>query len=337
MDKNQLKVLFYVFIISIGILNFSSCKDNNEEVMSGGGGSDTTGTDTMDTDTTDTETCDNDNSTSQTNIGCDTQPSVTNEYQESTSGDVRTITTNTYPNHSFTAARPDASVEAINRTYTVDATPGTASAITSILSNNNRPRYYTGISLNGIPLDPAPAEPFIFEDATTGEYNWDWVFEPTNNQTEVSLDCNTAHVGPFGYHYHGDMAGYADVLKNGLGTGSTVPDKPVQIGWAADGFPVFYKYGYDNSGNLTKLTPSYKVKSGNRPGDGVSEPCGEYNGKYTIDYEYVSGSGDLDECNGIAQSITVDGETFSYYYVITDDFPVIPRYLRGTPDDSFTK
>ena len=84
---------------------------------------------------------------------------------------------------------------------------------------------------------------------------------------------------------------------------------------------------------------SYKLKDGERPGDGISEPCGLYTGKYTNDYEYQSGLGDLDECNGIASSInleTANGtETFEYFYVVTSTFPQLPRCFVGTRNNSF--
>jgi len=284
--------------------------------------------------------CPNDNTINTIDIGCSTDPTEANEYSESVSGDTRTITANTYPNHSYSTRAANVEVTPIDRTYTVDATPSVASATTSILNSENRPQYYHGVALNGIPLDPAPAEPFIFENTQTGEYNWDWVFEPNTNKTDVSLDCATAHVGPFGYHYHGDMAEYAEILSSGISDG-TAPSEPVQIGWASDGFPVLYKYGSDASGSLTLLQPSYQVKEGLRSGDGVSEPCGSYSGKYTNDFEFVEGLGDLDECNGVERSITLTteegSETFSYFYVITDDFPVMSRCMVGTPDQSFRK
>ncbi|NQZ75338.1 MAG: YHYH protein, partial [Ekhidna sp.] len=54
------------------------------------------------------------------------------------------------------------------------------------------------------------------------------------------------------------------------------------------------------------------------------------------------GLGDLDECNGIERSITLttasgQTETFNYFYVITEEFPVIGRCLSGTPDQDFFK
>ncbi|MEQ9229822.1 MAG: YHYH protein, partial [Cyclobacteriaceae bacterium] len=214
--------------------------------------------------------------------------------------------------------------------------PTTAGSSTSILNPTTlQPKYKFGVALNGVPIDPAPAQPFIFEDGD-GEFVWEWVFEPNNNMEAVGLDCAVAHVQPDGaYHYHGDMAPLAEQYQSGVSTG-TAPTSAVQIGWAADGFPIVYRYGPTANGSGVELLESgYQLKSGNRPGDGVNEPCGEYNGKYTNDYEWVSGVGDLDECNGISRNITIGEQTFNYFYVITEDFPIISRCFSGTPNASF--
>ncbi|WP_109829687.1 YHYH protein [Reichenbachiella versicolor] len=284
--------------------------------------------------------CPNDNSISRSDIGCPNAALGTSSYSESITDDFRIIDANSVPNHDYGDARNQ--FEAMSRTYTLDATPTKAAQTTSILSATNRPQYWFGIALNGVIYAPAPATPFIFENTETGEYNWDWVFEPTLNRGsengQVQLDCSGAHIGPQGYHYHGNMFEYVETIQTGLSTG-TVPTSPVQVGWAADGFPILYLYGPDEDGNLKKMTPSYQLKSGNRSGDGVSAPCGEYNGKYTNDFEYVAETGDLDECNGIERSITLStssgSETFSYFYVITENFPEIPRCFVGTPAESF--
>ncbi len=288
--------------------------------------------------------CSNDNSIDQDFYACNQSPSEANNYSESVSGGVRTITTNGVPEHDFRNQVANLGITDLisdTETYTVDATPSLASSVTGILKDDFTPNWKFGVAVNGVPIDPAPGTPFIFTNTNTGEFNWDWVFEPTNNMEQVGLDCNIAHLQPdqsrgLGrIHYHGDMADFADDLLPGIGSGTTTPTEPLLIGWASDGFPIVYKFGPNASGSLTELQPSYRIKSGQRPGDGVSEPCGEYNGKYTNDYEYSSGLGDLDECNGISQSITVGGENFSYFYVITDAFPVISRCISGTPDQSF--
>ena len=281
--------------------------------------------------------CQNDNSTDQNSHQCTTTPTVSSAYSESINGDNRVISTNGIPSHDYRNQIPNivANLNASNKTYVIDKTPALASIITSVVKTDGSPNYAFGVALNGVKIDPAPGEPFIFEDET-GAYNWDWVMEPNNNMEAVGLDCAVAHVQPNGeYHYHGDMGIYADQLAPNVSTGNAVPSSIIPIGWAADGFPIVYKYGPNNSGDLVVLNSSWQLKNGNRPGDGLSEPCGEYNGKYTNDYEFVSGSGDLDECNGIATNITINGESFSYYYVITDAFPVISRCISGVPSVDF--
>lgn len=287
------------------------------------------------TSSTTTTVCDNDNSISTEDNSCSITSNIANQYSESIANDIRSITTNGIPSHTITVSGGANSLNSNTKIYEVDATPTLASTSTSV-TNNGRPRYRFGLGVNGVPFDPAPAEPFIFTNSSTGEYNWDWVFEVTNNKHVTGVDCNNAHVQPDGtYHYHGDQVGLADELLSGLGQGTSVPTEPMQIAWAADGFPVFYKYAPDGTGGIAELQSSYALKSGDRPGDGIEEPCGSYNGKYTNDYEYVPGGGDLDECNGISRSVTINGETFSYFYVITDAFPVIPRCISGTPSDDF--
>ena len=56
--------------------------------------------------------------------------------------------------------------------------------------------------------------------------------------------------------------------------------------------------------------------------DGTVEPFGKFDGAFKEDYEFVTGSGDLDECNGKF----VDGQ---YKYFATDSFPFFPRCHWG--------
>lgn len=152
--------------------------------------------------------------------------------------------------------------------------------------------------------------------------------EALSANVDLGDDCNNAHVQPTGeYHYHGTPWGIvkqADIKSMFL------------LGWAADGFPIYYKYGYtsDTSSELIELTSSYKLKEGNRPGDGVSAPNGIYDGTYVRDFEYIKGHGDLDEANGRFGK-TPEFPKGTYYYVITDSFPSLPRFFVGTPNESF--
>lgn len=287
--------------------------------------------------------CPNDNSTSYTNIGCCDSPTTASMYIETINNDIRSISTNNFPNHNYCYNTVNQQPSPVNYNLTMDATPTLANSTTSILSENGRPQRHFGVALNGVIFAPAPASPFIFENTTTGEFNWDWVFEPTNNQgrgdDKVGLDCASAHTGGQGYHYHGNPFQYVEGIQAGISTTNTPPASSIQIGWAGDGFPILYRFGPDENGDMKELLPSYQLKYGNRPGDGISEPCGSYNGKYTKDYEYIASVGDLDECNGIARTITLTtaqgSETFSYFYVVTSGFPQIPRCFSGTPDAAF--
>ena len=104
------------------------------------------------------------------------------------------------------------------------------------------------------------------------------------------------------------------------------------VGWAADGFPIYARHGYstasDASSAIKVVTSSYKLKTSpdaNRPATSLYPM-----GAFTQDYEYVSGSGDLDECNGM----TYQGV---YGYYITDAYPYILSCFKGTVDSSFHK
>lgn len=163
-----------------------------------------------------------------------------------------------------------------------------------------------GIALNGILFEPLTAE-YWNNDRTSG-WNLEW---STNN---LGFDFNNAHVQPDGtYHYHGSPTGLLSLVN---GKAQTL------IGFAADGFPIY----------VENLKSSWRLKAGTRP----TGPGGTYDGTYVQDYEYVEGLGDLDECNGI-YGTTPEYPDGTYYYVISDTFPVVARCFSGSPDASFRK
>jgi hypothetical protein len=96
---------------------------------------------------------------------------------------------------------------------------------------------------------------------------------------------------------------------------------------------VYYAFGYkqadDPKSGIVKLTTSFQLKKGERP-SGRAGPGGRYDGAFIQDYEFVVGTGDLDECNG-RFCITPDFPEGTYAYFLTDSWPVIPRGFRGTP------
>ena len=111
------------------------------------------------------------------------------------------------------------------------------------------------------------------------------------------------------------------------------------MGYAADGFPIYTANGHKDPKDLKSpiiaLKSSYQLKEGNRP-SGTAGPGGKYDGKYTIDWQYVAGKGELDEANGLFE-VTAEYPKGTYVYHMTDTFPYIPRMFKGTPDSSFKK
>lgn len=183
-----------------------------------------------------------------------------------------------------------------------------------------------GVAVNGVPFDPGTAE-FWNRDPNSG-----WNYDALSGKINLGVDKDNAHVQPNGaYHYHGIPA---DVIKARQKDGQMT-----LVGWAADGFPIYgpncYKDPKDAKSGLRTLKSSYRIKEGNRPGTNGG-PGGAYDGTFTQDYEYVKGLGDLDECNG-RTGVTPEYPNGTYYYVLTYDYPNVPRMFRGTPDTSFER
>ena len=261
--------------------------------------------------------------------------SFAHQYSETLSqdGKTRTITANNIPQHkvglfgkSKGALNPNA-ITAQTSTYIITNEPKKAASFTPLLGNKG-PEYQFGILKNGVELDPIAAEPF--PNMRDPNANWEWNLEPLN--VNLGLDKSNAHVQPNGkYHYHGEP-------KLFLENQSIASNKMNLIGYAADGFPIYYKYAYKNANDMNSeiitMSSSYRLKTGNRPGNGTSAPCGIYDGAYTADYEYVENLGTLDKANG-REGVTPEYPSGTYYYMITENFPVIPRYFRGIPSQSF--
>ena len=254
-----------------------------------------------------------------------------------TDNEITTITTNGIPDHqvglfgnSVGSLNPNA-ISQQSATYRISSQPEIADRASLLLDPNTGPQYSFGVMLNGVQIDPEAAEPWPHTrpvNFNTANFAWNLDAMSIN----LGLDCNNAHVQPSGkYHYHGSPTLYLEQLN-------ISNSRMTLIGYAADGFPLYYKYGYEesNSSNsmIKELRSSYQLKSGERPGDGASAPCGEYTGIYTADYQYIEGLGDLDECNG-RNGVTPEYPNGTYYYVITDSYPYVGRCLVGTPSSDF--
>ncbi|MFT5444948.1 MAG: hypothetical protein ACI9DC_000108 [Gammaproteobacteria bacterium] len=141
-----------------------------------------------------------------------------------------------------------------------------------------------GVAINGVRFDSATAEYW------NNDRSADWNIEALTGGINFGLEQNNAHVQPSGaYHDHD--------VPEGLMASFEFRSRPTLLGYAADGFPVYGPYSYqdadDARSRVVAFKPSYQLKPGSRP-DG---PRGRYDGTYTRDWEYASGTGALERCN----------------------------------------
>jgi len=237
----------------------------------------------------------------------------------------RSMKSNGIPDHdvgTFPNANCPNTIAAYSATANITLTPvntGTASKIGVV-----------GYALNGVKFDPSTAGTCAVANGMTtctlignsGTWNIEALGQKSFN---FGVDSSNAHVQPTGeYHYHGMPEGVLTKLGKG-------EKKPTLVGFALDGFPVYARYGYtkadDASSVVKEMTGSYKIKAtpdADRPST-ATYPMGAFR----QDYEYVEGSGDLDECNG-RTGVTPEFPCGIYHYYITDTYPFIQRCVKGT-------
>ncbi|QBF33290.1 YHYH protein [Thalassococcus sp. S3] len=213
------------------------------------------------------------------------------------------ITSNGVPNHEMgrfpNRANPNA-FRAQNLKFCFPTNPQRADTITTGLMT-------VGVTLTGVPLRPYTAGYYdpngrngIGDNPASG-----WRQQAMHAPRRLGMDTQDAHVDRSGlYHYHAVSDIYA-ASTNGS-----------HIGYAPDGFEIHYDPG--------NATSSWHLKPGTRP----SPPYGVHDGQFEEDFEYRSGSGTLDECNGM----DVDG---TYTYFATDTYPYFPRCFKGTMSGQF--
>jgi YHYH protein len=215
--------------------------------------------------------------------------------------------------------------------------PNTITSQSVIASLNLSPSYFgypttmggpqgaTGYILNGVKIDAATGGT-CNDTGSTCSANGNvgsWNIEAVNSGYSFGVDSNNAHVQPGGtYHYHGMPEGF--IAKLGKGAAMTL------IGWAADGFPIYARYGYATATNAASsikvMTSSYRLKS-SIPSNRA--PISQYKlGTFQQDYEYVAGLGDLDECNG-RFGVTPEFPSGTYHYFATDTYPFLQRCVKG--------
>lgn len=259
---------------------------------------------------------------------------TTNEYCETITENVRVITSNNIPAHEYGPFQGNNELQGQDFKHYMCLYPE--------LGDNTTPLYVDPTDLNcgngivfGISDQGVVFSPFArlyFTNPNTQEENVEWNEEAA---FILNMDENGGHVNAVNrYHYHKvPLQHYQENLNIDGSKHSPI------VGYAADGFPIYYKYLYSNSldenSNITDFNSGYQLKNGGRPGDGIQAPNGEYDGTYVEDYEYIDGKSSLDECGG-RFGITPDYPNGTYYYVITDNWPYIPRCLNGKNiDNSF--
>ncbi|WP_440877575.1 YHYH protein [Thalassotalea sp. PLHSN55] len=238
----------------------------------------------------------------------------------------RVLTANGIPDHAVgqfpNAHNPNIiSEQIVAVSYTLE--PASANTSTTL----GGPRGATGYVLNGVKIDANTAG--SCDDSgnscslvgNTGSWSIEALGQTSFN---FGTDDNNAHVQPDGsYHYHGMPEGFIS-LRGGDSTKMTL------IGWAADGFPIYARYGYstatDASSALKNITGSYQLiaeVSSSRPDVSVY-PLGTF----AQDWQYVEGAGDLDECNG-RFGVTPEFPEGIYHYYATDSYPYFQRCVKG--------
>jgi hypothetical protein len=121
-----------------------------------------------------------------------------------------------------------------------------APVVTNTASQLGGPRGVTGYILNGVKVDAGTAGSCddSGQSCSLIASSGSWSIEALGQTSfDFGTDDNNAHVQPTGdYHYHGMPEGF--VTKQG-GNSSTM----TIIGWAADGFPIYARYGYSQFNN----------------------------------------------------------------------------------------
>ncbi|MEP0941516.1 MAG: YHYH protein [Rhizobiaceae bacterium] len=227
-----------------------------------------------------------------------------NKVSISVIGNQRCITSNGLPNHR-TGQFPNSGNP--NRI----STQNVKLCVTTNPRKGNRARTVrgsVGVGINGVQFRPGTADYYDPGSRRGHSRNRSsgWNLDGLGAAQMLGMDSNNAHVDNRGlYHYHGIANA---LVRSGKGS---------LIGWAADGFEIHYIGSKARSG--------YRLKKGTRP----SGPVGKYDGTYVQDWQYVGGSGKLDQCNGG----TLNGK---FVYFATETFPFLPHCLWGRVSRDFS-
>lgn len=243
----------------------------------------------------------------------------------------RAITANGIPDHSV-GTFPNANNPNAIEELTVDDSFSLEPIETTTATTLGGPNGPTGYVLNGVKIDANTAGSCddSGDNCSLIGNEGNWHIEALGQTSfNFGTDDNNAHVQPDGaYHYHGMPEGFV-TKQGGSSTNMTI------IGWAADGFPIYARYGYsiasDSTSALKLMTGSYQLiatVSVTRPSINTY-PLGTF----AEDWEYSAGSGDLDECNGRV-GVTPEFPEGIYHYYATDTYPYFQRCVKGEVENA---
>jgi hypothetical protein len=200
-----------------------------------------------------------------------------------------TVVSNGIPNFEFVRSNPsDLAAQSYN--FSLPRNPTFAANTTAVPLGGS-----VAVTINGLPIFGPTENPM------------DGYKDPYLNGILDYCYGHPAQRGDYHFHARPDTTGcIADVAKVGQ-----------VLAFAFDGFPIVAPFVCTNAActSTKKMLSSWRVKAG-------------VNAKTTAAWdahEFVSGLGDLDQCNGYTRD---DG---SYVYVATDAFPYFIGCYKGTP------
>ncbi len=195
-----------------------------------------------------------------------------------------------------------------------------------------------------------------------------WRRNAAFGEVQTFDSCQGHQPGNGTYHYHVNplclraQLGDNVVLVSNSRVGAHYQEKtsgfthsPI-LGWAQDGYPIYGPYGYsdpkDASSPVRRIVSSFSLRNittrtslptwslPNHSGVSQQLTSSQYGpavsatyplGRYLEDYDYIAGSGDLDEYNG-RTTVTPDFPNGTYAYFVTIDGggnPAFPYVLSG--------
>lgn len=181
-------------------------------------------------------------------------------------------------------------------------------------------------------------------------------------------ECHGHQPGTGQYHYHVSPVCLRAELNDNLvtihtgRTGTTYTEQTTNLhhspilGWALDGYPIYGPYGYsvatDATSPIKRIQSSFSLRNittrtslpawslPNHTGISQTLSASQYGpavsaqyplGRYLEDYDYIAGSGDLDQYNGrFAVTPEFPQGTYAYYTTIdSNGVPAFPYILAG--------